>query len=123
MSNHYFNCAREKGCVGIKKDMGGFHKCATEANCLKPKKAKKSKSLPKKSKKQKITEVVADAIRAEPKLADVIADAVEPRRSSRLRKAVGSGRASPWIAHVKDYRQEHGCSYKEALVGASKTYH
>ena len=112
MSDHYFECARKKGCVGIKKDMGGFHKCATAADCLKPKKSR----LPKKTKKQKITEAVVDAIRAEPKLADV----VEPRRSSRVRK--GSGRTSPWIDHVKGYQQEHSCSYKEALIGASKTY-
>ena len=123
MSNFYFNCARESGCVGLEKDMGGFHKCATLANCLKPKKAKTSKRLPKKSRKEKITEVVTDAIRAEPELADVIADVVEPRRSSRVRMAVGSGRTSPWIDHVKGYQQEHNCSYKEALIGASKTYH
>ncbi len=84
MSDHYFACAREQGCVGIKKDMGGFHKCATLAKCLKPKKAKKSKSLPKKSKKQ--NKDYRDAIRAEPSSL-MIADVVEPRRSSRVRKS------------------------------------
>ena len=27
-----------------------------------------------------------------------------------------------WIEHVKAYQTEHGCSYKEALKGASSTY-
>ena len=27
-----------------------------------------------------------------------------------------------WIEHVKAYQAEHGCSYKEALKGASSTY-
>ena len=27
-----------------------------------------------------------------------------------------------WIAHVKRFQAEHGCSYKEALKGASATY-
>jgi hypothetical protein len=120
MSDHYFACAREKNCVGIKKDMGGFHKCAAAADCKKPAKVKR-----KKTRKEKITEIVEDAVRAEPKLADVIADVIQPRRSTRVRKTVvkGSGSASPWIAHVKQYQHQHGCSYKEALIGASKTYH
>lgn len=27
-----------------------------------------------------------------------------------------------WIEHVKQYQKEHGCSYKEALIGAKGTY-
>ena len=27
-----------------------------------------------------------------------------------------------WLEHVKAYQAEHGCSYKEALKGASSTY-
>ena len=80
MSDHYFACAREKNCVGIKKDMGGFHKCAAAADCKKPAKVKR-----KKTRKEKITEIVEDAVRAEPKLADVIADVIQPRRSTRVR--------------------------------------
>ena len=41
MSDYYFSCARENGCVGIKKDMRGFHACAKEANCKKKKSPKK----------------------------------------------------------------------------------
>jgi len=33
----------------------------------------------------------------------------------------GSG-MSPWIKHVKAYQKKHGCSYKEAMKGAKKTY-
>jgi hypothetical protein len=29
---------------------------------------------------------------------------------------------NPWIAHVKSFQRLHGCSYKEALKGASSTY-
>ena len=29
---------------------------------------------------------------------------------------------NPWIAHVKSFQKLHGCSYKEALKGASSTY-
>lgn len=29
---------------------------------------------------------------------------------------------SPWIQHVKNYQQEHNCSYKQALSGAKETY-
>ena len=41
MSDQYFSCARENGCIGIKQDMRGFHACAKKANCAKPKKKKK----------------------------------------------------------------------------------
>ena len=27
-----------------------------------------------------------------------------------------------WIQHVKNYQQEHGCSYKEAMSRAKDTY-
>lgn len=30
---------------------------------------------------------------------------------------------NPWLAHVAQYRAHTGCTYKEALVGASATYH
>jgi hypothetical protein len=29
---------------------------------------------------------------------------------------------SPWIEHVKAFKAKHGCSYKEALKGASASY-
>ena len=29
---------------------------------------------------------------------------------------------NPWILHVKSFQKLHGCSYKEALKGASSTY-
>jgi hypothetical protein len=34
----------------------------------------------------------------------------------------GAKPASPWIAHVKAYAQEHGCSYKEAMTRAKDSY-
>lgn len=34
----------------------------------------------------------------------------------------GQGIQSPWIKHVKAYQKKHGCSYKDAMKGASKTY-
>jgi len=30
---------------------------------------------------------------------------------------------SEWIAHVKQFQAQHGCSYKDALKGASSSYH
>ena len=33
-----------------------------------------------------------------------------------------AGPASGWIAHVQAYRSAHGCSLKEAMQGASKTW-
>ena len=41
MSDSYFRCARQSGCIGIKQDMTGFHACAREANCKKNAKPKK----------------------------------------------------------------------------------
>ena len=29
---------------------------------------------------------------------------------------------SAWISHVKAYQAKHGCSYKDALRGASSSY-
>ena len=40
MSDQYFKCAKDSKCVGLKKDMKGFHECANAAKCKKPKKAK-----------------------------------------------------------------------------------
>jgi hypothetical protein len=34
---------------------------------------------------------------------------------------IGQG-LSPWIKHVKKYQKKHGCSYKEAMKQAKKTY-
>jgi hypothetical protein len=45
MSDHYFKCARDKGCVGIKKDMRGFHACAIAADCKKKKNTKKKRNV------------------------------------------------------------------------------
>ena len=113
MSDHYFKCAREKKCVGLQSDMKGFHKCARDNECLKPK-------MRKRTRKEKIADIVEDAVKHKPELIDVIKAAV-PRRSSRI-KAKGSGKPSKWIDHVKAYQSKHGCSYKEALSNASKTY-
>jgi hypothetical protein len=35
---------------------------------------------------------------------------------------VGGKRPSAWIQHVKAYQQAHGCSYKQAMMGAKATY-
>ena len=53
MSDHYFKCAKDSKCVGLKKDMKGFHECANAAKCKKPKKPKlpKTTKLPKKTRK------------------------------------------------------------------------
>jgi hypothetical protein len=101
MSDHYFKCAREKKCVGLKADMKGFHKCARDNECLKPKINKKPRKR------------IENAVEPNPEIL--------PRRSERI-KAKGSGKTSPWIDHVKSYQSQHGCSYKEALSNASKTY-
>lgn len=42
------------------------------------------------------------------------------KKSGLGRKRRGGN--NPWIEHVKDYQDTHGCSYKEALERASKTY-
>ena len=56
MSDHYFKCAKEKGCVGLKADMKGFHKCARDNECLKPK-------MRKRTRKEKIADIVEDAVK------------------------------------------------------------
>ena len=113
MSDKYFKCAKDAKCVGLKKDMKGFHECAKANKCKKPTKDKKPKKvkppkLPKKTRKEVVKETVADALSEAPEIADIM-------------KAT-SGSGNPWIEHVKNYQAEHKCSYKEALSGAKKTY-
>ena len=42
--------------------------------------------------------------------------------ASVRRNGKPAGPASGWIAHVQAYRSAHGCSLKEAMQGASKTW-
>ena len=63
MSDHYFKCAKEKGCVGLKADMKGFHKCARDNECLKLK-------MRKRTRKEKIADIVEDAVKHKPELID-----------------------------------------------------
>ena len=44
------------------------------------------------------------------------------RRVGSTNSPVGGRRPSAWIQHVKAYQQAHGCSYKEAMMGAKATY-
>jgi len=44
------------------------------------------------------------------------------RRVGSTNSRVGGRRPSAWIQHVKAYQQAHGCSYKEAMMGAKATY-
>jgi hypothetical protein len=44
------------------------------------------------------------------------------RRVGSTTSPVGGKRASSWIQHVKAYQQAHGCSYKQAMMGAKATY-
>jgi len=44
------------------------------------------------------------------------------RRVGSTNSRVGGKRPSAWIQHVKAYQQAHGCSYKEAMMGAKATY-
>lgn len=37
-------------------------------------------------------------------------------------KAKRVGKPSSWISHVKSYQNQHGCSYREAMVKAKATY-
>jgi hypothetical protein len=37
-------------------------------------------------------------------------------------KAKRVGKPSAWISHVKSYQNQHGCSYREAMVKAKATY-
>jgi hypothetical protein len=46
----------------------------------------------------------------------------DPQDKTEKRKKTpptGKGSAGGWIAFVKEYQQTHGCSYKDALKGAS----
>jgi hypothetical protein len=48
-----------------------------------------------------------------------------PKAASRkYRRSAQSAHnpSSSWISHVQAYRASHGCSFKDALQGASKTY-
>lgn len=50
-----------------------------------------------------------------------------PDQSKNLHNSKGGSlvavkKAGTWLQHVKQYQQEHGCSYKEALKGAAKTW-
>jgi hypothetical protein len=44
------------------------------------------------------------------------------RRIGSTNSRVGGKRVSAWIQHVKAYQQAHGCSYKDAMMGAKATY-
>ena len=57
--------------------------------------------------------------------AEMIPDFLAPKpfkRVLRQAEATGQGVQSPWIKYVKAYQSKHGCSYKEALKEASKSY-
>lgn len=49
-----------------------------------------------------------------------------PPRATKVVKptkpAAKTAKPSPWLAHVQAYRSAHGCSLKEAMQGASKTW-
>ena len=123
MSDHYFKAARDAGCIGLHTGMTGFHACAADNNCFKPKIGKTSKKATSKSKKvksKKARPVIIEELDALP---------ISEGRSLRSGKKIGMGMnggcgsCSPWITHVKAYQHKHGCSYKIALSEASKTYH
>lgn len=110
MSDHYFASARAAGCIGLKDGMGGFHECAMNHGCSKY--AVKLKKKPKKPKKKKGPNHI------------ILADDDEDVIGEGKKKVKGGcGTCTPWITHVKAYQSKHGCSYKEALSQASKTYH
>jgi predicted house-cleaning noncanonical NTP pyrophosphatase (MazG superfamily) len=44
------------------------------------------------------------------------------RRVGSTTSPVGGKRPSAWIEHVKAYQRAHGCSYKEAMMGAKASY-
>ena len=44
------------------------------------------------------------------------------RRVGSTNSPVGGKRPSAWIEHVKAYQRAHGCSYKEAMMGAKASY-
>jgi len=103
--NQYFKCAREKGCVGKKTDMKGFHACALASNC---------KTVRKKKNKKKATGVTG---------LDVLANAIgSGSGSGRGRGGCKSCKSNKWITHVKSYQRKHGCTYRDALVRSKDTY-
>jgi hypothetical protein len=97
--NQYFKCAREKGCVGKKNDMKGFHACALASNC---------KTIRKKKKKEKKTDVSG---------LDMLANVIGSGRGG-----CKSYKSNKWITHVKSYQRKHGCTYRDALVRSKDTY-
>jgi hypothetical protein len=48
------------------------------------------------------------------------------KKDTKYREAKGVERpvrpANRWVAHVKAYQAQHGCSYKEAMSRAKETY-
>ena len=48
------------------------------------------------------------------------------KKDAKYREVKGTERpsrpANPWVAHVKAYQSQHGCSYKEAMSRAKDTY-
>jgi len=103
--NQYFKCAREKGCVGKKNDMKGFHACALASNC---------KTVRKKKNKKKAIGVTG---------LDVLADAIGSGSGGGGRDGCKSCKRNKWITHVKSYQRKHGCTYRDALVRSKTTYH
>lgn len=127
MSDHYFEAARAAGCIGLRDGMGAYHACARDAGASKyatgPKKKKK---IPKGQNKitkyfKKKASVPLDD---DPGLSDLLAKMSVNDVEGKGKKKVkgGCGTCTPWITHVKKYQSKHGCSYKEALKEASKTY-
>jgi len=102
--NQYFKCAREKGCVGKKNDMKGFHACALASNC---------KTVRKKKNKKKAIGVTG---------LDVLADAIGSGSGGGGRDGCKSCKRNKWITHVKSYQRKHGCTYRDALVRSKDTY-
>ena len=45
------------------------------------------------------------------------------RVNSVLSEGMGMKKQSAWINHVKSYQQQHGCSYKEAMLKSRESYH
>jgi hypothetical protein len=127
MSDHYFASARAAGCTGLKDGMEGFHACARDAGASKYATGPKKKKRPKGQKKitKYFKKKASDPLDDDPGLNDIIAKMSQPNFFGKGKKKVkgGCGTCTPWITHVKAYQSKHGCSYKEALSQASKTYH
>ena len=121
MSDHYFTEAA-KHCLGMHKGMAGFHECARKNNCMKPdglkmKRAKKPVKPPKPKKIKKLTKKQLAKLQEMMGLQEMGVGG-----SGKIEGGCGSCKSSNWISHVKEYQHKHGCSYKVALSGASKTY-